>query len=111
MNTETDCPIWFANGRQRNVHPVTGDAIDPDSPAWSHIEETCSDFMYGVPIGDMKHPGNSVSIPRKDALAEHIQSFVGTVWTNPLVKRATYMSSDGTPDLFSGDHWDENATP
>jgi hypothetical protein len=111
MNPDTYCPIWFENGRQRNVHPVTGATIDPDSPDWNYIEETCSDFMYGVPIGDMKHPGNSVRIPKRRALAEHIRSFVGTVWTNPLVKRATYMSSDGASDLFSGDHWDENATP
>ena len=67
------CTTWFENGRRRNVHPVTGEAIDPDSLAWDEIEENCSDFIYDVPIGEMKNPGNSVRIPDRKELRVSIQ--------------------------------------
>jgi hypothetical protein len=100
------CTTWFENGRRRNVHPVTGEAIDPDSLAWDEIEETCSDFIYDVPIGEMKHPGNSVRIPDRKELRVSIQQLAQIVWPNTQANmRSSYGSTDGASDLFSGEHW------
>jgi hypothetical protein len=101
------CNRWFNEGRSRNVHPVTGHRIDPDSSDWNDIEEACSDFMYDQPIGEMKHASDSVYIPQGAELCKDIQDLVKMVWPNFLVnKRSSYESTDGASDLFSRPHMD-----
>jgi len=100
------CTNWFDRDRSHNRHPVTGDEIDPESTIWNEIEESCSEFISDVSLVEMKHSGDSVSIPKIEVLRTEIKGLVDLVWSNPLAnKRSTSGSTDGASDLFAGAYW------